>query len=118
MVKQRRRDAKQQVKSTVLNAPSTEKRKGFNWRPLSILLLFLAVFWAYGHKSFSYGSGITPFKMGGIYEHAMLWGTYRPGFYFGIRSRTFPQYVSAGLMWTNLETENRFKVVWLDLYVD
>lgn len=27
------------------------------------------------------------------------WGTYRPGLYLGIRSRTAPEFVSAGLLW-------------------
>ena len=34
-------------------------------------------------------------------EHnaSLLWGTYRPGVYFGLRSRTYPTAVVAGLMW-------------------
>lgn len=40
-------------------------------------------------------------------EHslAFLWGTYRPGLYFGMRSRTFPTHISTGLMWTVLEDQ-------------
>ena len=30
---------------------------------------------------------------------SLLWGTYRPGTYFGLRSRTFPTGLVAGLMW-------------------
>ncbi|KAJ0400701.1 hypothetical protein P43SY_000606 [Pythium insidiosum] len=30
---------------------------------------------------------------------ALRWGTYRPGLYFGLRSRSFPAFVSAGLLW-------------------
>ena len=35
-------------------------------------------------------------------EHnaSLLWGTYRPGVYFGMRSRTAPTALVAGLMWT------------------
>lgn len=29
------------------------------------------------------------------------WGTYRSGLYFGLRSRSFPAFVSAGLLWTS-----------------
>ncbi|KAG1697940.1 hypothetical protein DVH05_015424 [Phytophthora capsici] len=29
------------------------------------------------------------------------WGTYRPGLYLGLRSRTEPEFVSAGLLWTS-----------------
>ncbi|OQR93277.1 mannosyl-oligosaccharide glucosidase [Thraustotheca clavata] len=31
----------------------------------------------------------------------LRWGTYHSGLYFGIRSRTFPEHVSAGLLWTS-----------------
>eukprot|EP00967_Tisochrysis_lutea_P059275 scaffold75563_cov30-Tisochrysis_lutea.AAC.1 len=36
-------------------------------------------------------------------EHnsSLLWGTYRPGVYFGLRSRTIPTALVAGLMWTS-----------------
>ncbi|CAM9614727.1 unnamed protein product, partial [Discosporangium mesarthrocarpum] len=29
----------------------------------------------------------------------MLWGTYRPGVYYGFKSRTSPDWVGGGLMW-------------------
>ncbi|GLE07740.1 hypothetical protein PINS_up018371 [Pythium insidiosum] len=32
-------------------------------------------------------------------RRALRWGTYRPGLYFGLRSRSFPAFVSAGLLW-------------------
>ena len=32
---------------------------------------------------------------------SLLWGTYRPGVYFGIRSRTFPTALVGGLMWAS-----------------
>lgn len=37
-------------------------------------------------------------------EHnaSLLWGTYRPGVYFGVKSRTSPEAVVAGLMWTSV----------------
>ena len=37
-------------------------------------------------------------------EHnaSLLWGTYRPGVYFGLRSRTAPAALAAGLMWTSV----------------
>lgn len=30
---------------------------------------------------------------------ALRWGTYRSGLYFGVRSRSYPYYVTAGLLW-------------------
>ncbi|GAB9472186.1 Mannosyl-oligosaccharide glucosidase [Globisporangium polare] len=30
---------------------------------------------------------------------ALRWGTYRSGLYFGVRSRSYPYYVAAGLLW-------------------
>jgi mannosyl-oligosaccharide glucosidase len=32
---------------------------------------------------------------------ALRWGTYHSGLYYGIRSRTFPRHVSAGLLWSS-----------------
>ena len=39
-------------------------------------------------------------------EHnaSLLWGTYRPGVYFGLRSRTAPTALVAGLLWGALST--------------
>ena len=38
-------------------------------------------------------------------EHnaSLMWGTYRPGVYFGLRSRTHPTALVAGLMWGALD---------------
>eukprot|EP00964_Phaeocystis_antarctica_P066134 scaffold39935_cov57-Phaeocystis_antarctica.AAC.1 len=38
-------------------------------------------------------------------EHnaSLMWGTYRPGVYFGLRSRTYPTALVAGLMWGALD---------------
>lgn len=33
------------------------------------------------------------------HNRSLLWGTYRPGVYFGVRSRTGPVAVVAGMMW-------------------
>ncbi|KAI9981778.1 hypothetical protein PInf_009548 [Phytophthora infestans] len=33
------------------------------------------------------------------HANSFRWGTYRPGLYLGIRSRTSPDFVSAGLLW-------------------
>eukprot|EP00904_Undaria_pinnatifida_P001887 jgi/Undpi1/1169/HiC_scaffold_10.g04631.m1 len=37
----------------------------------------------------------------GFQQHnaSMLWGTYRPGVYFGFKTRTFPVAITGGLMW-------------------
>lgn len=32
-------------------------------------------------------------------RNALRWGTYRSGLYFGVRSRSYPYYVAAGLLW-------------------
>uniref|UniRef100_A0AAV1V5C8 Mannosyl-oligosaccharide glucosidase n=1 Tax=Peronospora matthiolae TaxID=2874970 RepID=A0AAV1V5C8_9STRA len=34
-------------------------------------------------------------------SRSLVWGTYRPGLYFGLRSRAVPNFVSAGLLWTS-----------------
>ncbi|CAI5741675.1 unnamed protein product [Hyaloperonospora brassicae] len=34
-------------------------------------------------------------------SRSVMWGTYRPGLYFGLRSRSVPDFVSAGLLWTS-----------------
>jgi mannosyl-oligosaccharide glucosidase len=38
---------------------------------------------------------------------SLLWGTYRPGVYFGLRSRTTATALVAGLMWTRATTDGR-----------
>nr|CCA18876.1 mannosyloligosaccharide glucosidase putative [Albugo laibachii Nc14] len=37
------------------------------------------------------------------FDDPIRWGTYQAGMYFGIRSRTYPYHVNAGLLWTCLE---------------
>src|SRR6056297_1583589 len=36
---------------------------------------------------------------------SLLWGTYRPGVYFGLRSRTTTTALVAGLMWTRATSD-------------
>eukprot|EP00929_Paragymnodinium_shiwhaense_P076182 TRINITY_DN39117_c0_g1_i1.p1 TRINITY_DN39117_c0_g1~~TRINITY_DN39117_c0_g1_i1.p1 ORF type:complete len:855 (-),score=143.72 TRINITY_DN39117_c0_g1_i1:43-2607(-) len=39
------------------------------------------------------------------HNESLLWGTYRPGVLFGVKSRTFPDAVVAGLMWTSVSKD-------------
>ena len=41
------------------------------------------------------------------YKNGLLWGTYRPGVYFGVRSRT-PDSVEMGLMWFSYNAHQLF----------
>ncbi|KAH9068995.1 hypothetical protein Ae201684P_004692 [Aphanomyces euteiches] len=40
-------------------------------------------------------------------DEALRWGTYHSGLYFGVRSRTFPFHVSAGLLWSSTGSQLR-----------
>jgi len=40
-------------------------------------------------------------RFSAAHNASLLWGTYRPGVYFGLRSRTAPTALVAGLMWTS-----------------
>ncbi|KAF5826933.1 glycoside hydrolase [Dunaliella salina] len=42
-------------------------------------------------------------EFGGDYKERMLWGSYRPGLYFGMRTRT-PKGLLAGLLWFDPDT--------------
>ncbi|CAM9634467.1 unnamed protein product, partial [Choristocarpus tenellus] len=53
-------------------------------------------------ESWLHHSGVSPLSgLPGFqdYNASMMWGTYRPGVYFGFKSRTAPDWVGAGLMW-------------------
>jgi mannosyl-oligosaccharide glucosidase len=76
------------------------------------LLLFVALAVPYAFPGISLGdlfgsddaapfaSGTSPLQaFSQAHEDTLLWGTYRPGIYFGTKSRTFPEAVSTGLMW-------------------
>eukprot|EP00927_Polykrikos_kofoidii_P030385 TRINITY_DN26142_c0_g1_i1.p1 TRINITY_DN26142_c0_g1~~TRINITY_DN26142_c0_g1_i1.p1 ORF type:complete len:892 (+),score=114.49 TRINITY_DN26142_c0_g1_i1:64-2676(+) len=41
------------------------------------------------------------------HNDSLLWGTYRPGILFGTRSRTYPEAVVTGLMWTSVSSEGK-----------
>lgn len=45
-------------------------------------------------------------------EHnaSLLWGSYRPGVYFGLRSRTAPLALAAGLVWSFRDGQGRLRV--------
>ena len=39
-------------------------------------------------------------SLGAAHNASLLWGTYRPAFYFGVKSRTVPDALVGGLMWS------------------
>ena len=49
--------------------------------------------------SFFGGGALQSFSQ--AHNTSLLWGTYRPGVYFGLRSRTYPTGLVAGLMWSS-----------------
>jgi mannosyl-oligosaccharide glucosidase len=54
--------------------------------------------------------GFTPLVDALPREHheGLLWGTYRPGIYAGIKSRTYPHALAAGAMWTGGAADSAF----------
>ena len=74
---------------------------------LAVIVIFLTVSTFYylhsGPAEFGDASPLQAFDK--VHFDSFLWGTYRPGVYFGTKSRTFPESVSTGLMWQSRENE-------------
>eukprot|EP00501_MAST-03F_sp_TOSAG23-6_P001726 GSMAST32.ASY1.ANO1.1800.1 assembled CDS len=64
---------------------------------VAILFKILPTILSSPEVSFGENSPLSVFDK--AHNNALLWGTYRPGIYFGTKSRTFPESVATGVMW-------------------
>ncbi|OQV18067.1 Mannosyl-oligosaccharide glucosidase GCS1 [Hypsibius exemplaris] len=85
---------------------------GLSWAIGAICAVILAVGGYFIYLRVQERRVVTPFAGALIpfdrsYKNELLWGTYRPGVYFGVRSRT-PDSVEMGMMWFSYNAHQLF----------
>ena len=78
------------------------------WTVLFLIVLYsLVSMFTFNQPTSSLPLSFTWPSFSSFHTRSLYWGTYRPGLYIGIRSRSFPLHLSTGLLWSGRQNQVR-----------